>query len=410
MPDFFYKATDAAGEPIEGALSAANRAEAYRIVRGRGLQPVSVRESTGGSVQPKTLAHGEALPRLTGAQLLYFTEELAELLEAGLQLDGALRVIAERQEKSGVRLVAARLRQSVRSGSGFSEALRDCGGTFDPLYCNLVAAAEAGGALPQILKRQCAQLELVEDLRSRVLSSLLYPSIVFASAIVLLFVFLTFLVPQLSSLLGKTGQKLPFVTLALIWVSEFCAQWWWAIIAAIGLCSVGIRSALHTPKGRAWWHRASLALPVVGPVLRARFFAEMLQTLSTLVSNGVTLLHGINLLMAATGNIYLQGLLAKIVAMVGEGTSLASALRRAGFFPPVLVDILAVGEQTGDIANALARAARRYDRELTSRIGHLTTLIQPAVILLVAGFVGIIAYSMIAGILTSVSSLRGGIR
>ena len=149
-----------------------------------------------------------------------------------------------------------------------------------------------------------------------------------------------------------------------------------------------------------------LDIPIVGPVLRAKFFAEMLQTLSTLVANGVTLLHGINLMMAATANVYLRGLLTKVAGMVGEGTSLATAFRRVGFFPPVLMDILGVGEQTGDIASALERAARRYDRELTARIGHLTTLIQPAVILLVALFVGVVAYSMIAGILTSANSLR----
>ena len=405
MPDFSYKATDPEGGVSSGVISATTRAEAYRILRSKGLQPVSVGES-GGSVAQKGKAAEIGLTRLSSAQLLYFTEELAELLEAGLQLEGALKVIEQRQEKSEVKLVAAKLRQRVRDGVSFSQALRECGKTFDALYCNLVAAGEAGGALPQILKRQCAYLELIEDLRKRVINSLLYPSIVFASAIVLMFIFLTFLVPQLSVLLGKTGHKLPFITQALISVSGFCGKWWWAIIAVIGASAMLVRAAVQTPPGRAWWHRAMLDIPVVGPVLRAKFYAEMLQTLSTLVSNGVTLLNGINLMLAATANVYLQGLLRKVANQVGEGTSLASALRRVGFFPPVLMDILGVGEQTGDIASALERAARRYDRELTSRIGHLTTLIQPAIILLVALFVGVVAYSMIAGILTSVSALR----
>jgi type II secretory pathway component PulF len=149
-----------------------------------------------------------------------------------------------------------------------------------------------------------------------------------------------------------------------------------------------------------------LSLPVVGPVLQAKFFAEMLQTLSTLVSNGVALLQALQLMTNATANVYLKALLVRAAAMVGEGTSLASAFRRVGFFPPVMLDILAIGEQTGDIATSLERAAKRYDRDLTSRIGHLTTLVQPAIILLVAFFVGIVAYSMIAGILSSVSSLK----
>jgi len=406
VPDFTYRASEPGGAVADGKIVATTRAEAYRILRERGLQPVSVGEA-GVAAAPAKKAVGEVgLSRLPAAQLLYFTEELAELLEAGLQLEGALKVIEQRQEKSEVKGVAAKLRQRVRDGVSFSQALRECGKTFDALYCNLVAAAEAGGALPQILKRQCAYLELMGDLRSRVVSSLLYPSIVFASAVLLMFVFLTFLVPQLSVLLGKTGQQLPLITQILIAVSGFCGRWWWAIIAFVGLVAILCRAAVSTPAGRAWWHRAMLDLPVVGPVLRAKFYAEMLQTLSTLVSNGVTLLHGINLMATATANVFLRGLLAKVAAMVGEGTSLASALRKVGFFPPVLMDILGVGEQTGDIAGALERAARRYDRELTSRIGHLTTLIQPAIILIVALFVGVVAYSMIAGILTSVSSLK----
>jgi type II secretory pathway component PulF len=409
MAEFAYKATDASGSPATGRLAAHSRGEAYRLLRERGLQPVTVSSADGTpdpSKKSPAAAGNHPLSRLNTTQLLYFTEELAELLEAGLKLEGALKVIEQRQEKSGVQPIAARLRQRVRDGFSFSAALQDCGRSFDSLYCNLVAAGEASGALPQILKRQCAFLALMQDLRSRVVSSLLYPAIVFASSILLMFVFLTFLVPQLSSLLGKTGQKLPLVTQVLISTSQFCGQWWWAILAFAGLVILGARYAVRTPAGRDWWHKSMLSFPVVGPVLQAKFFAEMLQTLSTLVSNGVALLHGIQLMTAASANVYLKSLLVKVAAQVGEGISLASALRRVGFFPPVMMDILSVGEQTGDIAGALERAAKRYDRDLTTRIGHLTTLIQPAIILLVALFVGVVAYSMIAGILTSVSSLK----
>jgi type II secretory pathway component PulF len=409
MADFSYKASNTSGTVTTGTIAANSRSDAYRLLRNQGLQPMSVSESGGSATATKkasTAAGNDPLPRLNTTQLLYFTEELAELLEAGLKLEGALKVIEQRQEKSGVQPIAARLRQRVRDGFSFSAALHECGKTFDPLYCNLVAAGEVSGALPQILKRQCAYLTLIGDLRRRVVSSLLYPAIVFSSAIVLMFVFLTFLVPQLSVLLGKTGQKLPIITRLLISVSEFCGQWWWAILALIGILVLSARAAVRTPAGRDWWHRSMLDFPVVGPVLRAKFYAEMLQTLSTLVSNGVALLQGLNLMTAATMNVFLKDLLTKTAAMVGEGTSLATALRRVGFFPPVLMDILTVGEQTGDIATALERAAKRFDRDLTTRISHLTTLVQPAIILLVALFVGIVAYSMIAGILTSVSSLK----
>jgi len=207
-------------------------------------------------------------------------------------------------------------------------------------------------------------------------------------------------------LLGKSGQKLPAITSALINVSTFCGHWWWAILAVIGAIITGARLFVATPGGRVWWDRSQLEIPVVGPVLKARFYAEVMQNLSTLVSNGVTMLTAMELMREATGNVYLRGLLDQLTDKVREGSSIASAMRRTGFFPPVLLDILAVGEQTGDLAGALARAAKRFDRELSSRIQYLTTLIQPAVILIVAIFVGVVAYSMIAGILTSVNSLK----
>ena len=411
MPSFSYSALDATGRTEAGRVEAHSRAEAYRKLREKGLQPSQVTEEGRGVPAGTKAAEGssvspEALPRLTPAQLLFFTEELAELLDAGLQLHGALRVIEQRQERSPVKVVAAYLRQQVREGAGFSQALRGCGRSFDPLYCNLVAAGEAGGVLPQILKRQCAHLEMVGELGRKVTSALVYPSLVFASAIVLMFIFLTFLVPQLSVLLGKSGQKLPAITQALISTGLFCGHWWWAILAFLGALVTGFRLAVATPAGRLWWHRFQLDLPVVGPVLRARFHAEVMQNLSTLVTNGVTMLSAMELMRGATGNVYLKGLMGEVTDMVREGTSLAGAMRRVGFFPPVLIDILGVGEQTGDLPSSLGRAAKRFDRELTSRIQHLTTLIQPAVILIVALFVGLVAYSMISGILSSVNALR----
>jgi type II secretory pathway component PulF len=440
MPNFSYSALDAGGRPDHGRIEALSGADAYRKLRERGLQPSKVLEEGGlaaktvkgregwlGSLVSGFSGTGNAavthsgsskntgsiafsgpgeLPRLTTPQLLFFTEELAELLDAGLQLEGALKVIEQRQERSPVKTVAAHLRQQVREGVSFSKSLRSCGRTFDPLYCNLVAAGESGGVLPQILKRQCAHLEMVGELGKKVTSALIYPAIVFSSAILLMFIFLTFLVPQLSVLLGKSGQKLPAVTQALITVSLFCGHWWWAILAFIGVVVLGVRFAISTPSGRLWWGKKQLSVPVVGPVLKARFYAEVMQNLSTLVSNGVTMLSAMDLMRAATGNVYLKGLMEEVADRVREGSSIASAMKRTGFFPPVLLDILAVGEQTGDLAGSLARAAKRYDRELTSRIGHLTTLIQPAVILIVALFVGLVAYSMISGILTSVNALK----
>jgi len=413
MPAFEFRAVGTEGNTESGALDARTKSEAYESLRRRGLRPVHLAPAgaepvvEGAAADQASRAASMRIRRLRPGEILLFTEELSELLDAGLQLEPALRVIENRKERSPLKPVAAWLRQQVRDGLSFSNALRRCGDCFSDLFCSMVAAGEAAGALPQILRRQAEHFAIVTDLRRRVTQALVYPSIVFSAGIVLLIIFVTFLLPQLTSLLSRTGQQLPLMTRALIGVSEFFGTWWWAVLAGIGIAGAGFAAWRRTPAGRATWDRVQLDLPLVGPVLRTRFLAEFSQTLATLVSNGVNLINALALLQRATPNLHIREILGAILDRVGEGGSLTSALRAHPFFPDVLVDVVTVGEQTGDLAGALQRGARRYDREFTAKIQRLTTLIQPVTILIVAVFVGIVAYSMITGILTSVSGLRG---
>ena len=406
MPAFHFDAISKTGETESGGLDAPSRAAALRQLRERGLHPVRLNEGTAGTAStPKTPKKRPGNSRLSAQQLVVFTEELSELIDAGLQLEPALKIVESREEESPIKHVAATLREQVREGVPFSQALRIVGG-FSELYCNLVAAGESSGSLAEILRKQAEYLAMMDDMRRKVISALIYPSIVFSAALVLISIFLIFLVPQLSSLLSKTGQQLPLVTTLLIGTSNFVAHWWWAILGG-GFCAgLLFRGYVRTPAGRTWWDLTQLRLPLVGGILLARFFAQLLQTLATVVQNGVPLLSGLRLLEGSTANTHLRQILSRTAAQVGEGGSLSRTLAKSPMFPRVLIDMVAVGEQTGEIGVALQRAARKFDRELTARIARLTTLIQPAIILMVGLFVGIVAYSMMTGILSSISSLR----
>lgn len=409
MPAFEFEAIARSGNRETGSLEALSRAAALRTLRERGLQPVQLNEAAG--VIPKKVAADKnraryANAKLTTVQLVTFTEELSELVDAGLQLEPALKIIESRKEESAIKYVAANLREQIREGAAFSRALRNVGG-FSELYCNLVAAGETSGSLGEILQRQAEYLAMMDDMRRKVVSALIYPSIVFCAALALIGVFLVFLVPQLSSLLSRTGQGLPLITRILVGTSEFAAAWWPLIIGGGIALFMGFRSLIRTPAGSRWWDRTQLRVPLVGGILLTRFFAQLLQTLSTVVQHGVPLLSGLKLVEGSTSNTYLKAILTQAVAVVGEGGSLSRALARSPEVPSVLIDMLTVGEQTGEIGLALQRAAKKFDRELTSRIGKLTTFIQPVIILIVGVFVGLVAYSMIAGILSSISALRG---
>jgi type II secretory pathway component PulF len=177
-------------------------------------------------------------------------------------------------------------------------------------------------------------------------------------------------------------------------------------VAGIVIVVVGFLQLIRTALGRRWWHRTQLRLPLVGSVLRGRFYAQFSETMANLIANGIPLLNSLRLMTTAIGNLHIRGLMEKVVEMVREGGSLSRALQRTGEFPSLFIDMIAVGEQTGDLAKALERVGRRYDKELNLKIQRLTAMVQPVVILVMAAMVGVIAYSIINGIFDAVSGLR----
>jgi type II secretory pathway component PulF len=413
MALFSYHAVRRSGERVSGQVEAQSRTEAFRKLDRESLQPISLVQQEGietnGAGTPEI---NSALPtrniRLSGSQIILFTEEMSDLLDAGLQLEPALRVMEGRKELSGIKAVASALRQQVREGSSLSSALRLVSPSFGDLYCNLVSAGELSGSLPQLLRRQATFLVTMDDLRKKVVSALIYPSMIFVLGIGLIFLFMTYLVPQLTTLFQKTGKDLPLLTRMLIQTSDFFAHYWWAMIAGIAAAVFGFLQFIRMPLGRSWWHTTQLRLPLFGSVLRRRYYAQFSQTMANLVANGIPLLNSLRLMTSATGNVHLRSLTEKVVEMVGEGGSLSRALQRVGEFPPLFIDMIAVGEQTGDLAQALERIGRRYDKELNISIQRLTSLIQPVVILIMAAMVGLIAYSIINGIFDAISGLRPG--
>lgn len=411
MALFSYNAVTSAGGRVSGQIEAQSRAEAFRKLDRERLQPISL-------VQQDSIETNGARPRagdepvatrnirLSGSQIILFTEEMSDLLDAGMQLEPALRVMEGRNELSSIKSVASALRQQVREGNSLSSALRVVSPSFGDLFCNLVAAGELSGSLPQLLRRQATFLVTLDDLRKKVVSALIYPSMIFVLGIGLIFLFMSYLVPQLTTLFQKTGRDLPMLTRILVQTSSFFSQYWWALLAGIVAVVVGFLQFIRMPFGRQWWHRTQLRLPLFGSVLRGRFYAQFSETMANLIANGIPLLNSLRLMTSAIGNLHLRGLMEKVVDMVREGGSLSRALQRIGEFPPLFIDMIAVGEQTGDLAKALERVGRRYDKELNIKIQRLTALVQPVVILVMAAMVGVIAYSIINGIFDAVSGLR----
>ncbi|MEM0970466.1 MAG: type II secretion system F family protein [Verrucomicrobiota bacterium] len=416
MATFYYEAVGPGGRSRTGTLTAENRSAALRDLTERGLHPFVLKAGKDGSgtgkkpksaEEPKKEATMAKAPiPLRSRQVVEFTEELSDLIEAGVQLEPALQSMAERQEASAVKDVSMRLRDQLREGVSFAEALRQVSPSFDPLYCALVHAGEVSGSLGEILHRQVDHLKKIQELRAKVLVAMIYPAFLMVSGVLVAILFSTYLIPKLSILLESTGAELPLLARWMMASSDFLRNYGlWCLLFGILAGIVGWQWA-KSESVRPWWDEKKLQLPLFGNLLRTKFFVLFLETLGSVVQNGLPLLRGLQLMEKATSNLSLRKQVGEVAIEVADGRSLSRALAKRDVFPPSLTDILRVGEQTGRMGETLEKAGRRYDKELSKAIDRLSAMIQPAVILVMAISVGALAYIMITVIYDTISTLK----
>lgn len=433
MPSFEYQAVDAAGHRSSGVLEALDRGEAVRKLTRKGLQAHSVKLAGTAEVKPAKASPTKATPAKTAdasarkkaspdakasandaagqritlkrKQVIQFTEELTDLLAAGLQLEQALHAM-ENRSSALLSALAIRLRELVRDGVPFSVALSMASPSFGELYCSLVAAGEASGSLNEILARQGQYLNTMESIRSKVTTALVYPAFIILSGIVLGITFVTYLIPKLTILIQNVGGKMPLIAAWLTVASNFMKDWWWGILLAIGLLGAAVKVFLSDVERRKIWHRVMLDLPIYGPLLRTRFEIQFLETLGNLLTNGLPLHRGLELVRKITMNLYLRDQLGVVETMVGDGASLSRSIERTGVARPLVVDMVRVGEQTGELAIALRKAAERFDRQLSNVIDQATAALQPLIILGMAVMVGSMAWMMISVVYSTLENLQ----
>ncbi len=428
MPTFAYKALANNGTVTSGEIEAIDRPEALRVLDRKGLQPVNLKETAGAVSNRKIAANtkakaeekdrpapkadekDQAIPdgpiKLKRSEVVLFTEELSDMLSAGLQLEPALKSMESRQELGNLKAVSFKIRQIVRDGVNFSVALKKVSPSFGPLYCSLAAAGEASGALDTILQRQAHYLKTLAELQSRLILAMIYPAFLVLAGIGVSIVFVTTLIPQLTALIKSTpGGKIPLGAAILIAVSNFLSHWWIVIVLVLIAVAIFFKAWKENEANKGTWDRLKLKLPLLGPVITSRFYVQFLETMANLVGNGLPLLRALELSRDATQNRSLRVELDKVIAQVGDGRAFSKALIRNGAFPPLLIDMISVGEQTGKIDVSLRRAAERFDKELDKDLQRIMALIMPSVLILMAGLIGTMAYLMITAIFQTISNL-----
>ncbi len=427
MPQFTYKALASNGSVSTGELDAADRPEALRLLDRKGLQPLHLRESAAvapagkksegkgksgdgalraGKAQVKDDVIPDGPIKLKRQEVVLFTEELSDMLSAGLQLEPALKSMENRQELGNLKAVSFKLRQIVRDGVNFSAALKKVSPSFGPLYCSLAAAGEASGALDTILKRQAHYLKTLAELQSRLILAMIYPAFLIVAGIGVSIIFVTVLIPQLTALIESTpGGKVPFVAAILISAADFLSKWWLVIVLTLVAAFIFFKAWKDNEANLPAWDRMKLRLPLIGRIISSRFYVQFLETMANLVGNGLPLLRALELSRDATQNRSFRDELGKVIDQVGDGRSFSKALIRNGVFPPLLIDMISVGEQTGKIDLSLRRAAERYDKELDKDLQRIMALIMPTVLIIMAGLIGTMAYLMITAIFQTISNL-----
>lgn len=378
MPAFHYEAADATGKTDKGVIEADSARQARTLLRARGLTPLLVDALGAQATKRSGSTFGK---RLSAQENALVTRQLASLLVAGLPLDEALAALADQAERAYVGELLAAIRAEVLGGSSLSVALAQHPKDFPDIYRALVSAGEHSGNLGLVLSRLADYIESRNALTSKIKLAFTYPAIVTVVAFAIVIFLLSYVVPQVVSVFANTKQKLPTLTIIMLWLSDFVRNWGW--LAAIVLVAIGvlIRNLLKQPALRLSWHKWLLTAPLFGKLVRGYNTARFASTLAILTSAGVPILRGLQAAGETLNNVALKTNVEDASTRVREGTSLARALAAQNQFPPVLVHLIRSGEATGNLPAMLERAAQGEAQELERRTLFLTGLLEPALIL-----------------------------
>jgi general secretion pathway protein F len=412
MANFNYKARNDGGEMVSGVLEAADRSAALSQISAMGLFAVSVESPSGeggpaGSLrdgkQRKLFQRGPAKPSLQ--DLANFTRQLANLLNAGMPLTGALNSMTNLESKGIPPEVSRGLFNEVREGKTLSNAMALYPHSFPDMYLNMVKAGETSGSMVEVLKRLADHYERFAEVRSKVTTALVYPLFVMGLGMVLIFVFMSYILPKFMAIFEGMGVVLPTSTLILKGTSDIFATYWWAILIFGVVFSVLIKRYFTTPNGKRRLHGWLLTAPLVSRIARPTYFGQFARTLGALMQNGVPVLTALKITENVVQNVILQGAIAMTREGVTDGKTIAEPLGRSGVFPKLMVDLVHIGEQTGDVPAALDNLADTYDNELNISLRVVTTLIEPILIVVIAGVVGFMLVAVLQAMFKITSSI-----
>lgn len=383
MADFFWEALGQNGETRKGTMKAANQDEVLNKLRSQQLQPVKVKKKP-------TEFHIQLGTGIDVKDQVVFTRQLATMIDAGLPIVQSLEILGSQSENFAMRKLIGEVKQTVEGGSTFSEALKKHPKVFDELYVNLVAAGEMGGILDTILNRLAIHLEKRAKLRRQVSGAMVYPSAVVVIACGVVGILLGYVIPTFQKMFASMGanNQLPGPTQFVVDLSEGFLSNIWLILGAITAIIVSFIVIYKTPQGKEIIHKLLLVIPILGPVLRKVAVARFVRTLGTLLSSGVPILDSLDIVAKSAGNVVVEKGINFVRQKISEGRNLAEPLQETKIFPGMVVQMIAVGEQTGSLDQMCNKIADFYEEEVDTAIAALMSMLEPLMMVVIGGIVG----------------------
>lgn len=387
--------------PVKGTIDTGNETKVIEYLKSKGITILSIQHKKAGI----SLTDDSLFARVTFNDVVNLTRQLSIMLSAGLSVVDSLDILKKQVGNKAVVKLISEIDDDVRSGMSFSSALKRHGNNFGTLYIALVKAGEASGKLDEILLKLADGLEKRRKFQGKVKGALVYPALIVIAMIAVIFIMITFVVPQLLELYKNFNAKLPLPTIILINISNFFQSFWWLMIIATFGIVTGLRKYFRTMHGRQNLHALTLRIPVIKNVIQISALVNSTQTLAILIQSGVSILDSLDIVVESTNNVIYQESFKRIRMKVEKGDTLGKSLESEGIYPPILVQMTAVGEQTGHLDDTLRHLSDYFESESEMAIKTLTTLIEPSILVVLGVVVGFIVIAIVTPIFSLSNSI-----
>ncbi len=406
MPNFNYTAiSDTTKKTTKGTIGAGSEAEVIELLKKQKLRPVSV------SAQKSALGSSSLFKskKVKSDDLVVFTRQLAAMIGAGVPLLRSLNSLQQHAESAALKDQLVKVIEDVQSGTSFGDALAKHPSTFNDVYVNMVRAGETAGILDEILNRLAVQQEKSSAMKKRIKSAMTYPVVLLVITVIAFFGLMLFVIPQIGDILKDLGgedTELPIITQIMLAISSGMISWWFIVLPAFAGLVFGVLRYIKTPSGRFAFHKLILKVPAINPIIRKVVVARFARTFSALTGAGVSIIESMTVTAHALGNVVYEQAMLDAIDRVKNGEQLSSILDENELYPAIVSQMLAVGEETGQTETVLVKVADFYEDEVDASINSVSSIIEPVMIVLMGGMVGLIAASVMGPIASLASSIQ----